>query len=178
MVSRKLPLRNILTALALVGCTLGGTYKVAHAQGGSGFVLFGKDVDILDYHLDFGGQRNARDRYRLRIPGKKLQTGASKFFITYPDYFDGKFDTDKIEVRLRGDKKKSLPLKEVIWDKESYQVQIELEEPLKDSTKVEIVFSNVKNPDVGTYYFFAQVLPASDLPVRQQIGAWVLSINP
>lgn len=170
---------KLAAGIALATCTLGGTYTVASAQGGSGLVLFGKkDVDVLNYYLDFGGQARSRDRYHLRIPGNKLPGGAITFFISYPDYFDGKFDTDKIEVRLQGDKKKSLPLKEVIWDEESLMVKIDLEKPLKKNTKVEIVFSNVKNPRVGTYYFFAQVLPAQDLPVRQQIGAWVLSINP
>lgn len=179
MFFKQIPLKSLLTALALATCAVGGTYTVATAQGGtSGLVLFGKDVDVLSYYLDFGGQANARDRYRLRIPGKKLRGGAAKFFISYPDYFDGKFDTDKIEVRVEGDKDKSLPLREVIWDKESRIIQIDLEEPLKESRKVELVFSNVKNPDIGTYYFFAQVLPATDLPIREQVGAWVLSINP
>lgn len=172
--------KRLLVALALATCTIGGTYTVASAQSGnSGLVLFGKDdVDVLNYYLDFGGQAKARDRYRLRIPAKKLQAGAIKFFISYPDYFDGKFDTDKIEVRLGGDKEKSLPLRNVVWDEESRTVQIELEEPLKKGRKVEIVCSNMRNPGVGTYYFFAQVLPATDLPVREQLGAWVLSINP
>jgi hypothetical protein len=179
MFYRKVSPKSLLAALAIITCTLCGTYNVAVAQGGSGLVLFGKkDVDILDYHLDFGGQRKARDRYRLRIPGKKLENGAMKFVISYPDYFDGKFDTDKIEVRLKGDKKKSLPLKEVIWDQKNYLIQIELEEPLEKKQKVEIVFSNVKNPDVGTYYFFAQVVPVTDIPMPQQVGAWVVSINP
>lgn len=171
--------QRLLIAVALATCTLGGTYTVALAQGSPGLVLFGKDdVDVLNYYLDFGGQAKARDRYRLRIPGKKLPSGAIKFMISYPDYFDGKFDTDKIEVRLKGDKKQSLPLREVIWDEENRRVNIELEEPLKKNTKVELVFSNVRNPEVGTYYFFAQVIPATDIPAPQQLGAWVLSINP
>ena len=174
----KLSIKRLLTALALATCTLGGTYTVAYAQGTPGLVLFGKkDVNTLNYHLDFGGQPNARDRYRLRIPGKKLRGGAAKFFISYPDYFDGKFDTDRVEVRIKKDKQESLPIQEVIWDKESRIIQIDLEEPLKENRKVEIVFHNVKNPNVGTYYFFCQVLPATDLPIREQLGAWVVSIN-
>ena len=153
MFSRPKSYQRLLVAIALATCTLGGTYTVASAQSNPGLVLFGKDdVDVLNYYLDFGGQAKARDRYRLRIPAKKLPSGAIKFMISYPDYFDGKFDTDKIEVRLKGDKKKSLPLREVIWDQDSRMVQIELEKPLKKSTKVEIVLSNVKNPGVGTYY--------------------------
>ncbi|WP_052055795.1 DUF2808 domain-containing protein [Myxosarcina sp. GI1] len=176
----KLSFKTCLTSLAVATCTLGGLGAIANAQGGSGLVIFGKeDVDVLNYYLDFGGKADARDRYRLRIPGKKLIGGASKFFISYPDYFDGKFDTDRIEVRVQKDgEEESLPLREVIWDQESQIIEIDLEEPLKESRKVEIVFSNVRNPEVGTYYFFAQVLPATDLPIREQLGAWVISIDP
>ena len=51
--------------------------------------------DILNYRLDFGGKQDGWDRYRLRVPGKKLDQGAAKFFISYPEYFDGKFDINK-----------------------------------------------------------------------------------
>ena len=174
----KLSIKRLLTALALATFALGGTYTIGAAQTGPGLVLFGKkDVDILNYYLDFGGKSNTRDRYRLRIPGKKLRGGAAKFFISYPNYFDGKFDTDRVEVRTKKGEKQSLPIKEVIWDKESHIIQIDLEEPLKENRKVEIIFHNVKNPDVGTYYFFCQVLPATDLPIREQVGAWVVSID-
>ena len=171
--------KPLLTALTLAACTLGGVHTVAVAQGGSGLVIFGnRDVDILSYYLDFGGIADNRDRYRLRIPKKKLANGATRFVISYPDYFDGKFDTDKIEVRLNGKKDQSLPLKNVIWDEENLFVQIDLAEPLKEPKKVELVFSNVRNPDVGTYYFYAQVDPAINTPGSQRVGAWILSINP
>jgi hypothetical protein len=176
--SFQLSAKRVLTALALASLTVGGTYTVAQAQG-SGFVLFGKDdVDVLNYYLDFGGQRNSRDRYRLRIPGNKLRAGVAKIVISYPEYFDGEFDTDRIEVRTKKGEEESLPIREVIWDEKSRIVQIDLEEPVKENRKLEIVMHNVKNPDVGTYYFFCQILPATDLPVREQIGAWVVSINP
>lgn len=179
MFSRQSSFKRLLTALALAACTVGGINAIASAQSNSGILLFGnKDVDILNYYLDFGGQADARDRYRLRIPAKKLQGGMTKLIITYPDYFDGKLDTDRIEVRLNGDKKQSLPLQKVIWDEENHNVQINLKEALRESPKVEVVFSNVKNPDVGTYYFYAQVIPATNIPAPELIGAWVLSINP
>ena len=107
-----------------------------------------------------------------------MANGATRFVISYPDYFDGKFDTDKIEVRVDGKKEKSLPLKNVVWDEENLFVQIDLAEPLKDPKKVELVFSSVKNPEVGTYYFYAQVSPAVNTPIPQRVGAWVISINP
>ena len=170
--------KPLLTTVALAGC-MGGFQITAFAQGTPGLVIFGdRDVDILNYYLDFGGIADNRDRYRLRIPKKKLENGATQFVISYPDYFDGKFNTDKIEVRVDGDKDRSLPLKDVVWDEENHFVQINLAEPLREPKKLELVFSNVTNPDVGTYYFYAQVVPAINAPVPQRIGAWVLSIDP
>ena len=171
--------KSLLTVLALATCVGGGVHTVAVAQGTPGLVIFGdRDVDILNYYLDFGGIADNRDRYRLRIPKKKLANGATQFVISYPDYFDGKFDTDKIEVRPNGEKDQALPLKDVVWDEENRLIQIDLAQPLKDPKKVELVFSNVRNPDVGTYYFYGQVVPAVNVPVPERIGAWVLSIDP
>ncbi len=181
MLKNKFNLKPLLSALTISGCLLASAATISFAQGNSGLTIFsgvGRE-NILNYYLDFGGKANARDRYRLRVPGKKLIGGASKFFIVYPDYFDGKFDVDKIEVRIKnGKKQESLPLREVIWDKESYIIEIDLEEPIKESRKVEIVFSNVRNPEIGTYYFHCQVLPADDLPIRQHLGTWIVSIDP
>lgn len=179
MFSSRFFFKPFLTALTLATCTLAGVHTMAVAQGGSGLVIFGnRDVDILSYYLDFGGVADNRDRYRLRIPKKKLTNGATQFVISYPDYFDGKFNTEKIEVRVNGKKDQSLPLKNVTWDEDNRFVQINLAEPLKDPRKIELVFSGVKNPDVGTYYFYAQVVPAINEPIPQRVGAWVISINP
>lgn len=179
MFFNKLFFKSLLTAVTLATCTIGGVHTIAVAQGTPGLVIFGnRDVDILNYYLDFGGTAKRRDRYRLRIPKNKLQNGATQFVISYPDYFDGKFDTDKIEVRPNRDKKRSLPLKNVIWDEENRFIQIDLAQPLVEPEKVEIVLSNTKNPEVGTYYFYAQVVPAVNAPIPQRVGAWVLSINP
>ena len=179
MFPNKPSLKSLLTAFTLATCTWGGFQTIALAQGTPGLLLFGdRDVDSLNYYLDFGGIADSRDRYRLRIPKKKLANGATQFVISYPDYFNGKFDPDKIEVRLNGDKDKSLPLKNVVWDEKNRFVQIDLEQPLKDPKKLELVFSGVRNPDIGTYYFYAQVVPAVNVPVPERIGAWVININP
>ena len=174
-------LKRVLSAIGITSCLFAGIPLVTQAQGGEGLTIFsGVDREnILSHSFDFGGQRNGRDRYRLRIPGKKLLQGASKFYIFYPDYYDGKFKQERMEVRIKDGKKvSSLPLRSVIWDKENYLIEIELEEPLTESRRVEIVFSGVRNPDIGTYYFRAEVLPAVDIPVRQYVGTWILSIDP
>ena len=128
--------KPLLASVALATCTIGGIHTIAIAQGTPGLVIFGnRDVDHLSYYLDFGGTAKQRDRYRLRIPKKKLENGATQFVISYPDYFDGKFDTEKdeddnsyknIEVRLDRDKNKSLPLKNVIWDEEKSCLILEI----------------------------------------------------
>ncbi|HHP7230436.1 MAG TPA: DUF2808 domain-containing protein [Xenococcaceae cyanobacterium] len=167
--------RRFLLALAISGGIVSSIPLISQAQGGLTIFSGVNREDILSYYLDFQGRRNARDRYRLRISGKKLTQGAAKFFIKYPDYFDGKFDVDNIEVRVD---KEPLPVREVIWDQESQIIEIDLEEPLRESKKVELVFSNVRNPDVGTYYFHCDVLPAADLPIREYVGTWIININP
>ena len=141
MLKNKLNFKGFLSAIAISSCLLGSVATITLAQGNSGLTIFSgvNRENILNYYLDFGGKANARDRYRLRLPGKKLIGGAAKFFIAYPDYYDGKFDVDKIEVRVKnGKKQESLPLREVIWDQESYLIEIDLEEPIRESKKVEI----------------------------------------
>ena len=109
------------------------------------------------------------------FPRKKLSQGAAAFFISYPDYFNGQFDTNKIEVRTNG---KSLPLKEVVWDKDSRIIQIVPQQPIDPTSKVEIVMSNVRNPELGTYYFTCDVIASGNIPVRLYVGTWIVSIEP
>lgn len=157
---------RLLALVALAGSLLAGLPTLTRADGNAGLTIFsGVDrKDVLDYHLDFGGNPNqSGERYKLYIPGKKLTQGASKFFITYPANFDGKFDTDKIEVRVKGE---AIPLKEAIWDKESRLLEITLAKPIEAATKVDLVLSNVKNPDFGTYYIRADVQAAGQIPLR------------
>ncbi|MGK7878013.1 MAG: DUF2808 domain-containing protein [Xenococcaceae cyanobacterium] len=177
MFSPKSPTKRLLGALALSGCLLTGVQAITWADSNPGLTIFsGVDREnILSYHLDFGGRGGGWDRYRLRIPGKKMTQGAAKFFIVYPEYYDGQFDVDSIEVRIKGE---SLPLREVYWDKESQQVEIDLENPIVESNKVEIVFSNVKNPRFGgTFYFHCHAVSAGNIPLRLYLGTWILSIN-
>ncbi len=177
MISPKMSPKLCLTALAVSGCLVTSLPDLVLAQANPGLTIFsGVDrKEILNYHLDFGGRAGSWDRYRLRIPGKKMTEGAARFFISYPDYYDGKFDVDAIEVRVKGE---SLPLREVIWDEESHIIEIDLEEPILESNKVELVFSNVKNPRPGgTFYFHCQVLTPGQIPLRLQVGTWIVSIN-
>ncbi|MEB3248531.1 MAG: DUF2808 domain-containing protein [Microcystaceae cyanobacterium] len=167
----------------LIGTLLSGTVSLAVpmwalAQGNSGLTIFsGVDrKDILDYYLQFGGNPNERDRYKLYIPGKKLPQGASKFYLSYPDNFKAEFKPENVEVRIK-DGQESVPLTGVVVDKESRFVEISLAEPLPPNTKAEIVISNIKNPDFGTYYLVCDVLASGDIPVRLYVGTWIVSIQ-
>jgi hypothetical protein len=176
MFSLKSSIKRPVAALIISGCLLTGVQAITWAQGNPGLTIFsGVDREnILDYFLQFGAQKNQWDRYKLYIPAKKLTEGASKFYISYPQNYNGKFDTDSIEVRVDGE---PLPLREVIWDKESRFLEIALEKPVDANTKVDLVLSNVKNPDPGTYYFVGDVLAGGSIPVRLYLGTWIISIN-
>ncbi|GFE67711.1 DUF2808 domain-containing protein [Chroococcus sp. FPU101] len=174
---KKVLSKGLIATLVLAGSLMAGFQAITWANGNSGLTIFsGVDrKDILDYYLQFGGRPNQWERYKLYIPAKKMTQGASTFFISYPDYFNGRFDTDKVEVRVG---RESLPLKEVIWDQESRVLEISLAKPIEASTRVELVLSNVRNPDFGTYYLVGDVLAAGDIPVRLYLGTWIVSIDP
>jgi hypothetical protein len=172
----KISTKRLIGVLIASSCLLAGVQAISWANGNPGLTIFsGVDREnILNYYLDFGGVPRGWDRYKLYIPAKKLTQGASKFYISYPDNFDGKFDTEKIEVRVDDE---SLPLKEVYWDREGRFLEIDLEKPIEASTKVTIVLSNVKNPDFGTYYFVADAQAAGQIPLRLYLGTWIISIE-
>ncbi len=168
--------RRLLAAFA---CTavLTGVPTISWADSLPGFTLFGGPPreNQLPFRLDFGGTPNTWDRYRLRIPAKKMQLAVAQFSISYPNYYRGEFDTKEVEVRVRG---KSVPLQEVVWDKENRVIQIYPQEPVPAGYNVELVLSNVKNPNFGgMFYFNCQILSPGDVPLLRYIGTWLLSIN-
>ncbi len=169
--------KRLITTLAISSTLLIGVPLFAMAQSNPGLTIFsGVDREnILNYHLDFGGKAGNWDRYRLRIPGRKLTEGVSKLYVIYPDYYEGRFDVDRIEVRINN---RPLALREVIWDEESRIIELDLEEPLLESRAVEIVMSNVYNPrNGGTFYFQGQMMTAGQIPIRLNVGTWILSIS-
>jgi hypothetical protein len=177
MFSTKLSIQRLFGAVLVTSCAIAGFSASTVAQNNPGFTLWSGVAreNQLSYYLDYGGQPDGWDRYRLRIPARKMELGAAQFAISYPDYFDGKFDPKKIEVRV---KNKSVPLSEVKWDKENHVIQIYLQEPIPAGSSVELVFSNVKNPPFGgVYYFNAQVLTPGDVPLPRYLGTWILSIG-
>jgi len=182
-------------SIATVGATvawLGSSANLpALAQGSSGFVIFGGpgQGNTLDFRLDYGSNGHPRDRYRLRIPSKKMTFAVSQFSIEYPDYYDGEFDAELDEdrrpsrqpVRIRvksGRSYEDVEIESVVWDQENHLIDIFPKEPIPAGQKVEIVLSNVRNPRFGGMYFFnCRAFSPGDLPLARYLGTWVIAIG-
>lgn len=170
-------MRRLLATLAVSSLFLTGLPIISSAQSLPGLTIFSgvKRENELPFKLDFGGQTNGWDRYRLRIPAKKLSLAVAQFVVSYPDYYEGKFDPKKIEVRI---KDKKVTLQDVVWDKENHKVEIYPQEPVPAGSRVELVFSNVKNPTTGgTFYFNCQIQSPGDVPLLRPVGTWILTIS-
>jgi Protein of unknown function (DUF2808) len=169
--------QKLLPILALTSCLVAVAPIATRADTLPGFTLFsGVDpANQLSYRLD-SGSRNATDRYRLTIPGSKInRLGAAQIQITYPDYYKGKFDDKAIEVFAEG---KSIPVQAVEWNRERQTVQIDLAKQIKTKGDIEVVLNNVQNPDGGgMYYFTCQVKSSSEFPLARYVGTWILSID-
>lgn len=168
---------RLLSSLAIATCLLIGMPAASRADGLPGLTIFGgvKGEDNLGYRLDFGGRSGAWDRYRLRIPATKMKLAVAQFAISYPDYYKGEFNTKDVEIKVKG---KSVPIEEVTWSKENNLIEIFPKDPIPAGSSVEIILSDVKNPDFGgMFQFNCQVLSPGDVPLLRYLGSWVLSIS-
>ncbi|MCL6436621.1 MAG: DUF2808 domain-containing protein [Leptolyngbyaceae cyanobacterium HOT.MB2.61] len=175
--SSKFRLQRSLSGLAIAGCLVAGIPALSLAQGLPGLTLWGgvKGEDNLNFRLDYGGRAGAWDRYRLRIPAKKMKLAVAQFAISYPDYYKGEFDPKDVEVIVQD---KSVPLQEVNWNKENNLIEIFPVDPVPAGSKVEIQLSNVRNPSFGgMFYFNCQVLSPGDVPLLRYLGTWVITIS-
>ena len=174
-------MRRLLSAVAVTGFLLAGMPAITSAQGLPGLTLFSgvKSENQLSYRLDFGGQTRDWDRYRLRIPGKKLKMAVEKFVIAYPDYYDGEFDTDEIEIKIGRKKGKKVAVSEVKWDKEGNVIELYPKEPIPAGKSVEVWLGNVQNPDFpGTFYFNCLIQsPGDRTALTRYVGTWIIGIN-
>ncbi len=168
-------MRRLISTLAIAGSLLVGVPTIALAS--DGIYLFGgaKRENLLNYSFDFGGSRGSWDRLRLKISPKKMKLAAMELIVSYPDNFKGKFDTDKIDIRVGG---KKVALSEVKWDKDNNVIKIYPQEPIPAGKKVELVFSNMRTPNYGgMFYFQVTILSPGDVPLPRYIGTSVVSIN-
>jgi hypothetical protein len=170
--------QRALSCMAIAGCLLAGMPAASFAQSTPGFTLWSgvKDRDdLLSYYLDFGGRRGSFDRYRLRIPAKKMKLAVAQLNISYPDYYKGTFNTKEVEVIVKG---KSIPLQEVVWNKENHLIEIYPAEPIPSGNSIEVQLSDVRNPDFGgTFYFNCTVVSPGDVPLPRYLGTWIISVS-
>lgn len=169
-------MRRLFLGVALTGSVLLGLPTTLLAQGLPGVTLFGgpEQENLLNFFLQ-SGRAGERDRYKLRIPADKLNLAVELISITYPDYYRGKLDPDRIEIRIKDE---PIALEDVIVDQENNFVEIYPAEPIPAGTKIEVVFSNVKNPTFGgMYHFNANIRTPGDVPMLRYVGTWLLSID-
>jgi hypothetical protein len=84
MFCKKSSLRHLIATLAVTGCLVAGSSIKSWAQHNTGFTLWSGVAreNQLNYYLDYGGQPNGWDRYRFKIPAKKLELGVAQIAST------------------------------------------------------------------------------------------------
>jgi hypothetical protein len=173
------PRKNLIQRLSPVVMLAAGLVAslpiASFAQNGVTIFSGVERKDELSYRLDFGGERGGWDRYRLRVGADKMKLSVAQFVISYPDYYKGKFDTKAVEITVNG---KPWKVQEVNWDQDNYRLEIYPVEPIPAKANVELIFSNVKNPDnPGVFYFNCLMQAPGDVPIVRQLGSWIISIN-
>lgn len=168
---------RFLAALAVSSSVVLASATAGITQGLPGLTIFGgveREYE-LGYRLQNNGTLNRFDRYYLRIPAEKLSLASDLFVVSYPDEYRGEIDVEDIELRISGD---SVPLDDVVWDDENQLIEIYPTEPVPARSRVELVFSNVRNPRrTGTHYFNAYVRAPGDAIPPQYVGTWILSFG-
>ncbi|MBP0021515.1 MAG: DUF2808 domain-containing protein [Cyanobacteria bacterium SBLK] len=177
--SLRFPSWRLFSSLAALGVLSAGIPAATFAQSNPGLVIFsgvGNRSNILNYHLK-DGRRNVRDdRYRLRIPANKVDNGVSRLIVSYPDYYEGRFRLDRIEVGYGERYRNKVEVAYADIQEECYAIEnqrgrrdlyhclnISLETPIEPETPIEIKLSQVRNPwQGGTFYFGAHAVTCLD----------------
>jgi Protein of unknown function (DUF2808) len=169
--------KRAVSALAIASCLVTGVPLIALAQSLPGLTLFSgiKAENQLPYRLDFGGQTDSWERYRLRVPKQKMKIAVAQFTIDYPNYYKGTFNPKEVELWVNN---KKVKIQEVKWDKENNFIEVFPVDPVPVNTSVELIFSDVKNPsNGGMFYFNCRVLSPGDLPLLRDLGTWIIGIQ-
>jgi hypothetical protein len=169
-------MRRVVSTVAIAGSLVAAVPLVAFAQGLPGLTIFKGDIKTeLGYRLDFGGNAGSWDRYRFRIDRNKVKLAINEFSIDYSDHFKGTFDPKQVELMVNG---KSVPIDEVKWEKENYVIQVFPKEPVPANSELELIFSDVKNPNSGgMFYFNCRIRTPGDAPLLRDLGTWIVTIN-
>ncbi len=169
-------MRRLLSSLAITSCLL-TSFTLPNTALAGGLTLFSgvKRGYQLPFHLDFSGRRGAWDRYRLRIPSKKMKFAAARFIVAYPKNYKGTFDPKKIAVKVGG---KKVKLSEKKWDRDNRIIEIYPEEPVPAGSRVELILSNVRNPNSsGMFYFQCLMRSPGDVPLSRYVGTWIVDVD-
>jgi len=170
-------MRRAVSVCAIAGSLIASVPLVAFAQGLPGLTIFSgvEGKKQLNYRLDFGGNTNSWDRYRFRIGRDKVKVAIAQFSIDYPNYFTGTFDPKDVELMVND---KKVAIQEVKWQKENYVIEVFPQEPVPAGSNIELIFSNVRNPNSGgMFYFNCRVLSPGDVPLLRDIGTWIVTIQ-
>lgn len=182
----KRSLSRLLSGLFLSGAAIATTVALptapSLAQTNQGMTLFG-GVDSeyrLPYTLRNNQPRSTRAAYFLRVPATRMDRAASTLRITYPEAFTdrrGAFDTEQIEVRRgRGTGGREIPVREVVWDEASGQIDIYLDEIIPADTSFVVAMTGIRNPNrFGMHRFNLQAETTGDVLPRY-LGTWELLV--
>lgn len=187
MSAKKFSLKRVLPVLLCSGALVGIVPNLAEAQSNPGFSFIWGGADDkpnrqLGYNLQYGTPGHLSDTWNLRFHDK--ERAISTIRISFPDYFNGKFRENKIQLREAAKnrifsfkKGKQIEVSSISYDRDNGIIEIIPLEPIPAGKKVEAVLKNVRNPKSGGMYFVnLSVLSPGDVPLPRQIGTWVLSI--
>ena len=186
--SVKRSVSSLLSGLFLSGAAIATTLALLPTQPGiaqstnQGITIFG-GVDSeyrLPYTLRNNSPRNTRAAYFLRVPGTRLEAAVSTLRITYPEAFtdrNGYFDPDQIKVlRGRGSRGREIPVDEVVWNAETGQIDIYMQEDIPADTSFVVAMTGIRNPDrFGMQRFNLQTESRGDVLPRY-VGTWELLV--
>ena len=172
---------QMIKKLGIVSCLAAACAVISpnmvRAQGNSGFILFGGPKDgALDYCLDNGASSRS-DRYYLEVKPQSFKV--SEVLISYPEHFNGSFDTSDMKLRITNQCRggKDIEIESATWDKESRRITIIPKEAIPAKTPLRVVLSNVRNPNFSGFYQFDARLLRADIPVPVYVGSWVITLD-
>ena len=180
--------KSVLSVAAIAGCIATGT-TIVQAQGAlpsfrwnnrEGFNELKNVIELSDAPRRWG-------RYRVKIDSNDMKRAVSQFVVNYPDYFDGKFNPDEIEIRvckskgsfLSRAKCSAVELDEVDVDTENYRIALYPLEPIPAGSNLELVFDDVKNPRSRGMYQFNVLAesPGDELSLLSLMGGTIIQID-
>lgn len=183
----KSSLQRLFGVCLCAGSLAVGIPAISVAQTNPGFSFVWGDgpsqKEQLGYVLEYGTPKHFNDRWRLKV--KRQSVAIDRINITYPDYFDGRFNAKKVELRVSPKsrifnlgKGENIPLESVDVDAENQVIEVIPKDIIPADTPVEVVFSNVKNPrGSGTYFFNCRISSPGDVGLMRYVGTWIIGIS-